>query len=163
MLSRFVIAFLPRSKRSFNFTAAVTICSNFGAQKTKSVTASTFILSICHEVMGLDAMIFVFGKLSLSQLFHYPLSPLPRSSLVPLHFLPLELYHLVDGLPRWLSRLRIRLQCRRHRFDLWVRKIPWRRKWQPTPVFLPGESQGRPGLVGCHLWGCTESDTTEAT
>ena len=39
----------------------------------------------------------------------------------------------------------------------------WRRKWQPTPVFLPGESQGRGSLVGCHLWGCTESDTTEAT
>ena len=39
----------------------------------------------------------------------------------------------------------------------------WRRKWQPTPVFLPGESQGRGSLVGCSLWGCTESDTTEAT
>ena len=39
----------------------------------------------------------------------------------------------------------------------------WRRKWQPTPVFLPGESQGRRSLVGCRLWGCTESDTTEAT
>ena len=39
----------------------------------------------------------------------------------------------------------------------------WRRKWQPTRVFLPGESQGRQSLVGCHLWGCTESDTTEAT
>jgi len=39
----------------------------------------------------------------------------------------------------------------------------WRRKWQPTPVFLPGESQGRGSLVGCHLWGRTESDTTEAT
>ena len=38
-----------------------------------------------------------------------------------------------------------------------------RRKWQPTPVFLPGESQGRGSLVGCHLWGHTESDTTEAT
>ena len=36
-----------------------------------------------------------------------------------------------------------------------------RRKWQPTPVFLPGESQGRGSLVGCCLWGCTESDTTE--
>ena len=35
------------------------------------------------------------------------------------------------------------------------------REWQPTPVFLPGESQGRGSLVGCHLWGCTESDTTE--
>ena len=39
----------------------------------------------------------------------------------------------------------------------------WRRKWQPTPVFLPGESEGWGSLVGCHLWGCTESDTTEAT
>ena len=38
-----------------------------------------------------------------------------------------------------------------------------RRKWQPTPVFFPAESQGRQSLVGCHLWGCTESDTTEAT
>ena len=39
----------------------------------------------------------------------------------------------------------------------------WRRKWQPTPVFLPGESHGQRSLVGCHLWGCTESNTTEAT
>ena len=39
----------------------------------------------------------------------------------------------------------------------------WRRKWQPTPVFLAGESQGRGSLVGCRLWGRTESDTTEAT
>ena len=39
----------------------------------------------------------------------------------------------------------------------------WRRKWQPTPVFLPGESQGRGSLVGCRLWGCTEVDTTQVT
>ena len=39
----------------------------------------------------------------------------------------------------------------------------WRRKWQPTPVFLPGESQGQGSLVGCCLWGHPESDTTEAT
>ena len=41
--------------------------------------------------------------------------------------------------------------------------LHWRRKQQPTPVFLPGESQGWGSLVGCHLWGHTESDTTEAT
>ena len=41
--------------------------------------------------------------------------------------------------------------------------IRWRRKWQPTPVSLPGESQGRGSLVGCRLWGCTESDTTGVT
>ena len=39
----------------------------------------------------------------------------------------------------------------------------WRRKWQPTPVFLPGESRGQGSLVGCHLWGHTETDTMEAT
>jgi len=39
----------------------------------------------------------------------------------------------------------------------------WRRKWQPTPVFLLGESQGQGSLVGCRLWGRTEPDTTEAT
>ena len=39
----------------------------------------------------------------------------------------------------------------------------WSRKWQPTPVFLPVESQGQGSLVGCRLWGRTESDTTEVT
>ena len=41
--------------------------------------------------------------------------------------------------------------------------LHWRRNWQPTPVFLPGESQGRGSLVGCRLWGPKELDTTEAT
>ena len=41
--------------------------------------------------------------------------------------------------------------------------LHWRRKWQPTPVFLPGESQGRGSLVGCRLWGRTESNMTEVT
>ena len=41
--------------------------------------------------------------------------------------------------------------------------LHWRRKWQPTPVFLPGESQGWGSLVGCSPWGRTESDTTEVT
>ena len=44
-----------------------------------------------------------------------------------------------------------------------VQGFRWRRKWQPTPVFLPGESQGRGSLVGGHLWGRTEPDTTEVT
>ena len=49
------------------------------------------------------------------------------------------------------------------RLNSWVGKIPWRRKWQPTLVFLPGEPQGWGSLVGCHLWGHTESDTTKVT
>ena len=43
----------------------------------------------------------------------------------------------------------------------WVGKIPWRRKWQPTPVFLPGESHGQRSLVGYSPWGPKESDMTE--
>ena len=46
-------------------------------------------------------------------------------------------------------------------FDPWVRKIPWRREWQPTPVFLPGKSHGQRSLVGYSSWGHSELDTTE--
>ena len=59
ILSRLVIAFLPRSKH-FNFIAAVTVHSDFGTQENKSITASNFPPSICHEVIGLDAIILVF-------------------------------------------------------------------------------------------------------
>ena len=52
-------------------------------------------------------------------------------------------------------------KCKRHRFDFWVRKIPWRRAWQGLPVVLPGESHGQRSLVGYNPWGCKESDTTE--
>ena len=58
-------------------------------------------------------------------------------------------------------RVRICLQCGRPGFDLWVEKILWRRKWQPTPVFLPREFHGQRILAGYSPWGCKESDTTE--
>ena len=57
-------------------------------------------------------------------------------------------------------------QCRRHErhgFNPWVGKIPWRREWQPTPVFLLGESHGPRILAGYRPWGYKELDTTEAT
>ena len=52
-------------------------------------------------------------------------------------------------------------RCKRHEFDPWVEKIPWRREWQPTPVFLPGRPHGQRSLVGSSPWGHKESDTTE--
>ena len=52
-------------------------------------------------------------------------------------------------------------QCRRLRFDPWVGKIPWRRKWQPPPVFLPWESHGQRSLADYSPWGCKELDMTE--
>ena len=51
----------------------------------------------------------------------------------------------------------------RHGFDTWVGKVPWRRAWQPTPEFLPGESHGQRSLTGCSPWGHKESDPTELT
>ena len=69
-----------------------------------------------------------------------------------------------QGLPWWLSGKESAcqcLQCRRRGFDPWVRKIPWRRAWQPTPVFLPGKSHGQRSLVGYSPWDREESDTTE--
>ena len=64
-------------------------------------------------------------------------------------------------LPCWLSGKEPACQCRRHRFDPWVGKIPWRRKWKPTPVFSGGKSHGQRSLVGCGPWGCKESGVTE--
>ena len=54
-------------------------------------------------------------------------------------------------------------QRRRHRFDPWVWKIPWKRAQKPIPVFLVGESHGQKSLVGYSPWGREESDKTEAT
>jgi len=70
----------------------------------------------------------------------------------------------MDGGPWWaavhgVAKSRTRLSD----FTFTFTFMHWRRKWQPTPVFLPGESQGRGSLVGCRLWDHTESDTTEAT
>ena len=53
------------------------------------------------------------------------------------------------------------LQCRRPRFDPWVGKIPWRRKWLPTPVFLPGKFHRQRNLVGYNPWAHKESNVTE--
>ena len=65
------------------------------------------------------------------------------------------------GFPWWLNDKEFTCQCGRPRFDTWVGKIPWRRKWQHTPVFLPGKSHGQRSLAGYSLWGRKESDTTE--
>ena len=62
-----------------------------------------------------------------------------------------------------VKNLLVMQEKQRCRFDPWVGKIPWRRKWQPTPVFLPGESYGQRSLAGYSPWGHKELDMTEAT
>ena len=72
-----------------------------------------------------------------------------------------KVLNTTHGASRWLSGKEPACQCRRCKFDPWVRKIPWRRKWQPTPVFFPGESHGQRSLAGYGPWGCKQLDTTE--
>ena len=70
---------------------------------------------------------------------------------------------LRPGLPRRRGGKESPCQCRRHRrhgFDPWVGKILWRRKWQPTLVFLPGKFHGQQSLAVYNPWGCKESDMT---
>ena len=64
-------------------------------------------------------------------------------------------------LPRWLSDKESTHQCRRHEFEPWVRKIPWRRKWQPTPAFLHWKFHGQRNLGATTHGGCKQSDMTE--
>ena len=67
------------------------------------------------------------------------------------------------GFPGGASGKEPACQFRRHGFDLWIGKVAWRKKWQPTPVFLPGESHGQRSLEGYSPWGCEESDMAEVT
>ena len=81
-----------------------------------------------------------------------------------LSFRLISFYEKYSGLPRWLSGKKSACQYRSHRrcgLDPWVRKIPRRRKWQPTPVFLLGESQGQRSLASYSPQGCNEQDMTE--
>ena len=88
MLSRLVITFLLRSKRLLISWLQSPSTVILEPKNIKSVTVCIVSPSICHEVMGEDAIILVFLMLSLSQLFHSPLSPSSRGSSVPLCFMP---------------------------------------------------------------------------
>ena len=69
-----------------------------------------------------------------------------------------------SGVSRWLSGKESSCQCKRHRrcgFDPWVGKIPWSRRWPPTPIFLPRKPHGQRSLAGYNPYSDRESDTTE--
>ena len=82
----------------------------------------------------------------------------------PLHFCIIYYIHShSQDFPGGSEGRSVCLQCGRPRFDPWVGKMPWRRKWQPTPELLPGKSLGRRGVVDYSPWGRKESDTTVVT
>ena len=93
-----------------------------------------------------------------SSLFHWSfcLFPMPMphclrnivvSILLFLFFSFFKLYPYFMGFPRWLSGKESSCQCRKRRIDPWVGKIPWRRRWQPTPIFLPRKLPEEPGSL----------------
>ena len=159
----------------------VTICSDFEAQENNICHCFHCFPSICHEVMGPDAMIFILWMLNYKPAFSLSsftfIKRLFISSLLSairvvssaylrlLIFLPVILipdcdssspafclvYSSYRGFPDGASDKEPACQCKRckrHWFDPWVGKIPWRRAWQPTSVFLPGESHWQKNLEG---------------
>ena len=88
--------------------------------------------------------------------YYYPTLPMKKWK----HREVKELYTSSSRLSWWLSGKESACKCRRRRFDPWVGKIPWRRKQQPTPVFLPEKSLGQRSLAGYSPWCHKESDMT---
>ena len=92
-LSIFINSFSSKEQASFNFMAAVTFCNDPGAKKIKSVIVAVVFPSVCHELMGLGAMIIVFLNVEFgAPFFTFLFHPYQKASLVPLHFLLLKWY-----------------------------------------------------------------------
>ena len=68
------------------------------------------------------------------------------------HVMIIKYLNCLFWLPEWLSGKESMCQCRRCWFDPWIRNIPWRRKWLPPPVFLPGKAHGQRSLAGYSWW-----------
>ena len=158
MLTMFVLYFLPclsfssMEQVSFNFMAVVIIHSDFGAQENKICYCLHFSPSICHEVMGLDAVILVFWMLSFKPGFSLSSFNFIKRVLSSSLLSAIRVVHIWDY---WYFSWQSWFQLVFH--PLWhftgCTLHIGRRKWQPTPVFLPGKSHGQRSLVGQSSWG----------
>ena len=83
----------------------------------------------------------------------WALGPDTSKPTLNLSLVSINLFLSKNGLPWWLSGKEVVYQRNRHGFDAWVRKVPWKRKWQPTPVFLPGKFHEQRSLAGYSPWG----------
>ena len=110
---------------------------------------SPFCSSPCFDLAPLSVVISLFYTQSHSSSLSFTLASLTSY----------YIFTRIIGLPWCFSGKEFTCQCRRSRFNPWVRKIPWRRKWKPTPIFLPGKSHGQRNLVGYSPWGHKNSRT----
>ena len=158
MLSSFVIVFLPRSKHLLISWLRSPPTVILEPKKVKSLTVSIVSASVSLEIVGLDAMIFIFSMLSFkpaSSLSSFTFTALStKVHLVKAMVFPVVMY----GYESWtINKAEHR---RTDAFELWC----WRRgrrQWHPTPVLLPGKSHGQRSMKGCSPWGRWGSDTTE--
>ena len=130
----------------------------------------------CKNCLACAAKDFIFISLPRSRSPLTPNSLLPRpqsqfsllSSTRQLFLIEMEKAQTKRDLelPRWFSGKESASQCRSHRrhwLNPGVRRVPWRREWQPTLVFLPGECHRQRSLACYDSWGCKESNTTDST
>ena len=161
------LSFPSKEQASFNFMAAVTVCSDFRAPQNKICHGFHCSPFICHEVMGLDAMILVFWMLNFKSAFSlssftlikrlFSSSSFSAVRVISSASLRLLIILLIILIPvcdssslaflmmctaYWASQVVLVVKNppasegdKGHRFDPWVRRIPWRRVWQPTAVF----------------------------
>ena len=152
MLSRLVITFLPRSKCLLISWLQSPSAVILEPQKIKSATVSTVSPSISHELMGPDAMILVFWILSFKPTFSLSSFTFIKGFLVPLH----------HGVTKSWIQLSDWTELMFIRNSIYIfGQIRWRRKWQPTPVFLPGKSHGWRSLAGYRPQSRKQLDTTD--
>ena len=122
------------------------------------VNSSCYSLELCIQMFISFLFSFAFCFSSLDPAHTLILSATPRLETAEERIQDcLDPYHIL--LPDYITF--VCLNCGRPRFEPWVGKIPWRRKWQSTPVLLPGKSHGQRSLVGYSPWGCKELDTIE--
>ena len=122
---------------------------------------------VLHHQIGASCLLEDICKdaaLHLGTSFLGTVNCLPRPILV----VAMKLHHrgstdgvVLQGFPGGSDGKENHLQGRRPSFDAWIRKTPWRRAWQPTPVFLPRESHGQRSLAGQSPWSPKESYTIE--
>ena len=150
ILSDWLLALSPVSARFMNVVTFVTTSFLYGPVMFHCITMTIHLL--IHPLMGIW-IISTFWLLWIILLWTFSYKVLCG------HVFSL-------GFPGSASGKEAACQCskcKRCRFNPLIGKIPWRKAWQPTPVFLPGESHGRRSLVGSSPWSCKESDVTEAT
>ena len=124
------------------------------------ITEAGFLISPCYSLeLCIQWVYLSFSPLPFTSLLFTAICKASSDS----HYSYIQVL-VKSGLPTWQSGKESACQCRRRKrrvFDPWVGKIPWRKKWQPTPVFLPEEPHGQRQLVGYSPCGCKEMDVLE--